>query len=163
MNIYKELFQNWIPDCPEQLSENYQGLWGFYTSFYTDYGPVFTIASYILIYTGIAMICAMFMWGKWADFAAKSVQFGCGLWLAYLLSAAFMAYSNSPLLNNNATGMLSRMFISMAIHIPLWIVLMCLTAAIAPREWGYGDSHEERMWRLRKIAQSEHDYINRKK
>lgn len=176
MNIYKELFENWIPDMPTESPKQdiviYEAgqqpgandsfftiLSDFYTSFHTDYGPVFTLASYIVMYIGISIPFAMYLWNKWADWAARSVQIGCGLLLAYLLLAVVFGFSDSELLRNNSVGMLSRLFLSMAIHIPIIIVLIIIAAIISPQDPAYKDPHEVR----RRLVENEFNYLEMKR
>jgi hypothetical protein len=177
MNIYKELFQNWIPDCPTESPKQeviiYEAgqqpgsddgflkiLWDFYSSFHTDYGPVFTIASFLLIYVGTLMILSMVLWRKWGQWASTATQWACALLLAYIVMALIMSNSSVPLMANNGQGMLSRLFISMFIHIPIFLVLMVLVRVIVPLEPEYRT--DALTLKLRNM-QMEHDYLNRNK
>ena len=159
MNIYHELFENWIPDMPgSEPSQNiviyepgqspgandgfFKILSDFYTSFHTDYGPVDTIASFILIYIGISILASTFLWNKWSDWASRAVQIGCGLLGLYLLLALCFGFSDSALLNNNSTGMLSRLFLSMAIHVPILIVLLIIGWIVVPQDPAWRDPYK---------------------
>lgn len=159
MNIYHELFENWIPDMPgSEPSQNiviYEPgqspgandsllkiLSDFYTSFHTDYGPVYTIASFILIYIGISILATTFLWNKWSDWAGTAVQIGLGLLGLYLLLALCFGFSDSELLRNNSTGMLSRLFLSMAIHIPILIVLLIIGWMVLPQDPAWRDPYK---------------------
>jgi hypothetical protein len=177
MNIYKELFENWIPDCPTESPKqeiiiyepgqepvNNDGilkiLWDFYSSFHLDYGPAYTIATFLLITLGVLLILNMVLWYKWGDWAGKAAQWACFILLGYMIMALIMGNSGSELMRNNGLGMMSRLFISFFVHIPIFLVTMVLVRVIVPLEPEYRGSTLS--LKLRNM-QMEHDYLNRNK